>query len=131
VIKAELRRLGSLLLRCAEEAAVPAGGALAVDRDLFARRVTEQIAAHPRIRLIREEVTRLPAGPAVIATGPLTAPALAAEIAALVGEEHLVSTTPSRRWSRRITNNMDIAFRASRYGRARTPRGYNNSPMTR
>lgn len=132
VLKAELRRLGSLLLCCAEEAAVPAGGALAVDRDLFARRVTEQIAAHPRIRLIREEVTRLPAGPAVIATGPLTAPALAAEIAALVGEEHLYFYDAIAPMVEADTINMDIAFRASRYGRGEDAAGdYINCPMTR
>lgn len=132
VLKSELRRLGSLLLRCAEEAAVPAGGALAVDRNLFARRVTEQIAAHSRIRLIREEVTRIPSGPAVIATGPLTAPALAAEIAALVGEEHLYFYDAIAPMVEADTIDMSVAFRASRYGRGEDAAGdYINCPMTR
>lgn len=132
VLKAELRRLDSLLLRCAEGAAVPAGGALAVDRDLFARQVTEQIAAHPRIHLIREEVTRIPDGPTVIATGPLTAPALAAEIAALVGEEHLYFYDAIAPMVEADTINLDIAFRASRYGRGEDAAGdYINCPMTR
>ena len=84
LLKAELRLLGSLLLRCADEARVPGGAALAVDREAFARGVTALITAHPNIRVVREEVTALPA-PGVIATGPLTSDALAAVIAARLG----------------------------------------------
>ena len=132
MLKAELRRLGSLLMRCAEAAAVPAGGALAVDRELFAASVTEQIASHPRIRLIREEVTAIPDGLAILATGPLTAPALAAEIAALVGEEHLYFYDAIAPMVDAETINMDVAFRASRYGRGEDEAGdYINCPMTR
>ena len=68
LLKDELRKLGSLLMRCAAEAAVPAGGALAVDREVFAQAVTQRIASHPRIEIIRAEVTRIPREPAVIAT---------------------------------------------------------------
>ena len=70
VLKNELRRLNSLLVECAEETAIPAGAALAVDREAFARRVTEKIASHPNIELIREEVKEIPPTPAIIATGP-------------------------------------------------------------
>lgn len=132
VLKAELRRLGSLLMRCAEAAAVPAGGALAVDREVFAASVTEQIAAHPRIRLIREEVTSIPDGLVILATGPLTSPALSAEIAALVGEEHLYFYDAIAPMVDAETINMDVAFRASRYGRGEDEAGdYINCPMTR
>ena len=132
VLKAELRRLGSLLLRCAEAAAVPAGGALAVDREVFARSVTEHITAHPLIEVVREEVTVIPDGPTIIATGPLTAPSLAAEIAALVGEEHLYFYDAIAPMVDAETINMDVAFRASRYGRGEDEGGdYINCPMTR
>ena len=83
----EMRRAGSVILACADEARVPAGGALAVDRDDFSARVTARLSAHPRIRVERREVTALPGGPgpAIVATGPLTADALAAALAAVVG----------------------------------------------
>jgi methylenetetrahydrofolate--tRNA-(uracil-5-)-methyltransferase len=81
----ELRRLGSLVLAAADAERVPAGGALAVDRVRFARYVAERIAAEPRIELVREEVTRLPAPPAIVATGPLTSDAMARAIADLCG----------------------------------------------
>jgi len=132
VLKAELRRLGSLLLRCAEAAAVPAGGALAVDREMFARQVTGHITAHPRITLHREEVTAIPDGPAILATGPLTAPALAAAIAALVGEEHLYFYDAIAPMVDAETIDMAVAFRASRYGRGEAAEGdYINCPLTR
>src|SRR5512146_631134 len=72
VLKAELRRLNSVLLEIAEETALPAGAALAVDREFFAQKVTERICAHPNIELIREEVPEIPSAPVVIASGPLT-----------------------------------------------------------
>jgi methylenetetrahydrofolate--tRNA-(uracil-5-)-methyltransferase len=83
----EMRRAGSVILACADEARVPAGGALAVDREDFSARVTARLSAHPRIRVERREVTGLPGGPgpAIIATGPLTADSLAAALAAVVG----------------------------------------------
>jgi methylenetetrahydrofolate--tRNA-(uracil-5-)-methyltransferase len=88
LLKEEMRRLRSLILAVADEARVPAGSALAVDREIFARRVTERIEAHPRIRLTRREADRIPEGLAILATGPLTAEALAAEIATFVGAAH-------------------------------------------
>lgn len=132
VLKTELRRLGSLLLCCAEAAAVPAGGALAVDREVFAASVTERIAHHPRISLIREEVTAIPNGPVIMATGPLTSPALSNAIAALVGEEHLYFYDAIAPMVDAETINMGVAFRASRYGRGEDEAGdYINCPMTR
>jgi methylenetetrahydrofolate--tRNA-(uracil-5-)-methyltransferase len=90
LLKEELRRAGSLVMRCADATAVPAGGALAVDRELFSARMTEAIAGHPRIEVLPGEVTGLPeARPVIVATGPLTSDALAASIAAAIGAEHL------------------------------------------
>jgi hypothetical protein len=87
--KEEMRRLSSLIIQAADQSRVPAGSALAVDRDRFACEVTERIRAHPRIHLVREEVTEIPASPTIIATGPLTSDALAGAIAGLTGQEHL------------------------------------------
>ncbi|MCS6843628.1 MAG: methylenetetrahydrofolate--tRNA-(uracil(54)-C(5))-methyltransferase (FADH(2)-oxidizing) TrmFO [Caldilineales bacterium] len=89
LLKEEMRRLGSLILRCAEASALPAGGALAVDRVAFSQAVTEAIEGHPNITVRREEVLDIPSGPAIIATGPLTSPALADRIAGLTGQGYL------------------------------------------
>jgi methylenetetrahydrofolate--tRNA-(uracil-5-)-methyltransferase len=91
LLKQEMRRAGSVLLRLADECAVPAGHALAVDRAEFSRRIGEAIAREPRITVIREEVTRLEDfdGLTIVASGPLTSPALSSEIARLAGKEHL------------------------------------------
>src|SRR5215216_4438999 len=88
LLKNELRLLGSMLLECAESASLPAGGALAVDRELFARLVTERIENHANIQIIREEVKDIPEAPTIIASGPLTSPALSKSIATLSSEEH-------------------------------------------
>ena len=132
VLQNEIRRMGSLLIKLAEETAVPAGGALAVDRQLFARRVTEELQAHPRITIIREEVTGIPAGAAVIASGPLTSSSLADSIAVLSGEEHLYFFDAISPIVSRESINMDIAYRASRYDRGSQETGgdYINCPMT-
>ena len=89
LLKHEMRALGSLMIACATQATVPAGGALAVDRDVFARLVTEKIEQHPNIEIVREEVTQIPDGITIIASGPLTSPALAQDIARLSGSEYL------------------------------------------
>ena len=90
LLKQELRRLDSLLIRIADEVKVPAGHALAVDREQFARRVTETVAAEPRIELVREEVRNLPGdGITVVATGPLTSGALSGSIAEFAGAGQL------------------------------------------
>jgi len=103
LLKQEMRRAGSALLRLADESAVPAGHALAVDRVEFSRRIAEAIAAEPRIRVFREEVTRLDSSEdalTILATGPLTSDALSAEIARITGSAHLAfydSISPSSR----------------------------------
>jgi methylenetetrahydrofolate--tRNA-(uracil-5-)-methyltransferase len=130
LLKQELRRLGSLLLRCAEETAVPAGGALAVDRDLFAARITEQVESHPNINVIRQEVKDIPAGPAVIASGPLTSPALSHAIQELSGHEHLYFFDAIAPIVTMESIDFTIAFRGSRYGRGDQDDGdYINCPM--
>src|SRR5919205_245618 len=92
LLKEEMRRLGSIVMRAADEARVPAGAALAVDRDLFSSRVTEAVSAHALIEVVRQPVPRVPReadGPVVVATGPLTSDELSQDIAALVGAKHL------------------------------------------
>jgi len=132
LLKAELRRLGSLVLACADAARVPAGEALAVDREAFAARVTEAIERHPRIRLIRQEVTAIPDGPVVIASGPLTSPALAQAIAQLTGTAYLYFYDAMAPIVYLDSINLDIAFRASRYGRGHEEAGdYLNCPLSR
>lgn len=130
LLKAEIRRLDSLIMQAADEAAVPAGGALAVDREKFAEIVTRRIENHPLIELRREEVTRIPATPTIIATGPLTSDALAQEIAALSGKEYLYFYDAVSPIVEVDSINMDAAFRASRYGRGEQEEGdYINCPL--
>ena len=91
LLKEEMRRLGSLVMRAADQARVPAGAALAVDRERFSSVVTDAVGSHPLIEIVRGEVPRIPetAGPLIIATGPLTSDSLSADVAALVGGKHL------------------------------------------
>src|SRR5438093_13391261 len=93
LLKEEMRRLGSLIMRAADASRVPAGAALAVDRERFAEVVTSELGAHPLVTLVRGEETTIPASserePVIIATGPLTSDALSAELVALVGQDHL------------------------------------------
>ena len=132
VLKAELRRLESMLLACAHKTALPAGSALAVDREAFAQLVTTQISNHPNIQLIREEVTTLPDEPTIVASGPLTSPALSNAIAALSGQEHLYFFDAIAPIVSLETINMEVAFRASRYGHGEQVEGdYINCPMSR
>lgn len=131
LLKAELRRLGSLIIRCADENALPAGGALAVARDAFSRRVTEAILAHPLITVIREEVTDIPEGPTIIATGPLTAPALAERIAALAGQRYLYFYDALAPIVTLESIRMPPAWRQSRYDRDAGQGDYINCPLTR
>jgi methylenetetrahydrofolate--tRNA-(uracil-5-)-methyltransferase len=132
VLKNELRRLGSMLLECAEAAALPAGAALAVDRDLFAHLVTEKIQNHPNIDLIREEVTAIPDTPTIIASGPLTSERLSKSIALLSGEEQLYFFDAIAPIVAADSIDMQIAFRASRYDDGNHDEGdYINCPFTR
>ena len=93
LLKEEMRRLGSLVMRVADECRVPAGAALAVDRERFAQGITDALARHPRVTVVREEVTRIPGSterePVILATGPLTSDALSADLRQLVGQEYL------------------------------------------
>ena len=126
----EMTRLGSMIIEAARKTALPAGGALAVDRDAFAERVTSQIENHPRIRLERKEATDIPEGAVVIATGPLTSAALAEKIAALTGSEHLYFFDALCPIVSAESINMEVAFRQSRYDRGQTEEGdYINCPL--
>jgi methylenetetrahydrofolate--tRNA-(uracil-5-)-methyltransferase len=127
LLKAELRRLSSVILACADETAVPAGGALAVGREAFSRLVTERVAGHPRISVVRQEVRTFPDGVVVIATGPLTSDALADEIAALAGRDHLYFYDAMAPIVTYESIDQNKVFRASRYGRGKD---YINCPMT-
>ncbi len=131
LLKEEMKRLGSLVVACAEAAAVPAGGALAVDRVAFAAAITDRVTGHPNITLRRQEVTRLPNGPTIIASGPLTSDALAAEIVALTGQDRLAFFDAIAPIVEADSINMDVAFQASRYERGEQDEGdYLNCPMT-
>ncbi len=121
LLKEEMRRLGSLVMQAADETRVPAGAALAVDRDLFSSRVTEAIASHPLISIRRGEVTAIPSsadGPVIIATGPLTSDALSAEIAALVGSTHLYFYDAISPIVLSESIDRSKVFRGSRWGRS-------------
>ncbi len=132
LLKAELRGLGSLILACAAETAVPAGSSLAVDRDGFAQRVTERIHSHPRITIIPEEMPAIPDAPVIIASGPLTSSSLAGSIGRLSGQEYLYFYDAVSPIVHAETIDMTIAFRQSRYDRGEQEEGdYINCPMTR
>ncbi len=132
LLKEEMRRMGSLILAAADKARVPAGAALAVDRERFAEEVTRLIEAHPLIEVRREEVTRVPTErPTIIATGPLTSEALTEDIRRLTGEEYLYFYDAMAPIIEADSINMEICFRASRYGRGEQEEGdYINCPMT-
>ncbi len=120
LIKEEMRRLGSIVMRCADQARVPAGAALAVDRHVFSQAVTDALSGHPRIRISREEVTAVPGpewSPAIIATGPLTSDALSQSIQQMVGEEHLSFYDAISPIVLAESIDMSKVFRASRWGR--------------
>jgi methylenetetrahydrofolate--tRNA-(uracil-5-)-methyltransferase len=118
LLKEELRRAGSLLINIAHKTAVPAGAALAVDRERFAEEVTRRITSHPHIEVIREEVKALPSDePVVIATGPLTSPALIDEITRLTGAGQLYFYDAISPVVDAETINYEVVFRAARYGK--------------
>ncbi len=132
LLKAEMRRMGSLIIRAAEAAAVPAGGALAVGREAFADFVTEAIEGHPKIELVREELPRVPEGPAVLATGPLTSSSLAEDLARITGQEHLYFYDALAPIVTAESIDMSKAFRQSRYDRGEREAGdYINCPLDR
>ena len=130
LLKWELERLGSELLRIARECSVPAGGALAVDRELFSRAVTERVAADPLIELVREEVTTIPEGPCVIAAGPLCSDALFSAIAEVVGGERMSFFDAAAPIVDAESLDRSLVFEQSRYGEEGSG-DYLNCPMTR
>ncbi len=130
LLKEEMRAMGSLILQCADQARVPAGSALAVDRELFSALVTETVNSHQGIEVIREEVTILPENePVIIATGPLTSEKLFAELLRMSGEENLFfydAVAPSVTLE---SLDKEKVFKASRYGKGTDD--YYNCPMSR
>ncbi|MCW6536396.1 methylenetetrahydrofolate--tRNA-(uracil(54)-C(5))-methyltransferase (FADH(2)-oxidizing) TrmFO [Sphingomonas lycopersici] len=124
----EMRALGSLIMRAGDAHRVPAGSALAVDRDGFSAGVTEALAAHPNITIVRERVDALPEGPAIIATGPLTAPALAEAIGAETGKESLAFFDAIAPIVHRETIDMSIAWFQSRWDKG-DGKDYINCPL--
>ena len=129
LLKLEMAALGSLLVPCAQACRVPAGGALAVDREAFSRMVTEKIAAEPRITVRREELDDFPDGPVIVATGPLTADRLAARIAQLCGGSlHFYDAAAPIVTAASV--DLDAAFYASRYERGGES-DYLNCPMNK
>lgn len=130
LLKEELRRMGSQLLPCAEEASVPAGGALAVDRDKFSRLVGARIEREPNITLVRAEVTDIPAGRVVVAAGPLCSPALSARIQELVGSDALSFFDAVAPIVDASTLDRSVLFAQSRYDRDGTG-DYLNAPFSK
>jgi methylenetetrahydrofolate--tRNA-(uracil-5-)-methyltransferase len=129
LLKEELRRLGSTLIRIADSVRVPAGSALAVDRELFAARVTDVISTETRIQLVREEVSDIPAeGAVIVASGPLTSPSLSESIRRFCGSEHLYFYDAISPIVDADTIDKTRVYRASRYGRG--SEDYLNCPMT-
>jgi methylenetetrahydrofolate--tRNA-(uracil-5-)-methyltransferase len=131
LLKEELRCLGSLVVECADATAVPAGGALAVDREAFAQMVTARVESHPAITLHRREVTAIPRDLAVVvATGPLTSPVLADAIASMTGSDYLYFYDAMAPIVTAESIDMSVAFRASRYDRGGERGDYINCPMS-
>lgn len=130
LLKEELRRLDSLLIKCADETKVPAGQALAVDREKFSALVTKKIEENPNIEVIHEEVENINDDDiAIIATGPLTSDGLSAEIERLTGKEKLFFYDAAAPIVLRDSINMEKAFTADRYGKGESD--YINCPMTK
>ncbi|MCQ4087179.1 FADH(2)-oxidizing methylenetetrahydrofolate--tRNA-(uracil(54)-C(5))-methyltransferase TrmFO [Saccharibacillus sp. JS10] len=129
VLKEEMRRLDSLVIGKADASAVPAGGALAVDRDLFSGGITQALKEHPLVDVREEEVTEIPAdGITVIATGPLTSPALSAQIKSFMGEEYFYFYDAAAPIIEKDSIDMDKVYLASRYDKGEA--AYLNCPMT-
>lgn len=128
VIKEEMRKLDSVIIDAADKASVPAGGALAVDRHEFAGMVTENVRNHPLVEVINEEVTEIPEGITIIATGPLTSPALAEKVRKLTGEEYLYFYDAAAPIVEKDSIDMDKVYLKSRYDKGEA--AYLNCPMT-
>ncbi|MCX8001633.1 MAG: FADH(2)-oxidizing methylenetetrahydrofolate--tRNA-(uracil(54)-C(5))-methyltransferase TrmFO [Anoxybacillus mongoliensis] len=128
VLKEEMRRLDSVIMKAADSCSVPAGGALAVDRHEFAAKVTEMVANHPNVTVVREEVTTIPTGPTIIATGPLTSQPLSEQLQALTGEEYLYFYDAAAPIVEKESIDMEKVYIKSRYDKGEA--AYINCPMT-
>ncbi|MGG2095875.1 FADH(2)-oxidizing methylenetetrahydrofolate--tRNA-(uracil(54)-C(5))-methyltransferase TrmFO [Bacillus sp. S13(2024)] len=128
VIKEEMRRMDSVIIRAADECSVPAGGALAVDRHEFAAKVTEYVKNHPNVTVMNEEITEIPEGTTVIATGPLTSPALSAQLKELTGEDYFYFYDAAAPIVEKDSIDMEKVYLKSRYDKGEA--AYLNCPMT-
>ncbi|WP_137789676.1 FADH(2)-oxidizing methylenetetrahydrofolate--tRNA-(uracil(54)-C(5))-methyltransferase TrmFO [Bacillus sp. E(2018)] len=128
VLKEEMRKLNSVIISSADDCAVPAGGALAVDRHEFASLVTERVKNHPNVEVITEEVTEIPDGPTIIATGPLTSDNLSKSLNSLTGEEYLYFYDAAAPIIEVDSIDMDKVYLKSRYDKGEA--AYLNCPMT-
>ena len=129
LLKEEMRRLDSLIMRAADENRVPAGGALAVDREGFARSITRALEEHPNIEILREEATEIPEGTVVVATGPLSSDAIAERIAELCPDSDLHFYDAVAPIVTLESVDMESAYFASRYDKGTAD--YVNCPMTK
>jgi methylenetetrahydrofolate--tRNA-(uracil-5-)-methyltransferase len=127
ILKEEMRKLTSLIMKSADLHAVPAGGALAVDREAFSQTITRTLSEHPLIEVVKEEVTKLPRGITVVATGPLTSPDLSSELQALTGEEYLYFYDAAAPIVEKDSIDMEKVFLQSRYDKGEA--AYLNCPM--
>lgn len=128
LLKEEMRRLGSIVMESALNNSVEAGGALAVDRELFSKYITDKIKGHPNIKIINEEVIKIPSGPTIIATGPLTSDEFSKAIAEFVGKDYLYFFDAVAPIVTSESINKDIAYLKSRYDKGEP--SYYNCPMT-
>ncbi|MCY7850645.1 FADH(2)-oxidizing methylenetetrahydrofolate--tRNA-(uracil(54)-C(5))-methyltransferase TrmFO [Bacillus haynesii] len=128
VLKEEMRVLDSAIIAAADKCSVPAGGALAVDRHEFAANVTEKVKNHPNVTVLNEEVTEIPEGPTIIATGPLTSEALSAKLRELTGEDYLYFYDAAAPIVEKDSLDMDKVYLKSRYDKGEA--AYLNCPMT-
>ncbi|MRG27111.1 MULTISPECIES: FADH(2)-oxidizing methylenetetrahydrofolate--tRNA-(uracil(54)-C(5))-methyltransferase TrmFO [Laceyella] len=128
ILKEEMRRLDSLIMRAADKHAVPAGGALAVDREGFSQEITDTLHNHPLVEVVNEELETIPDGPVVIATGPLTSASLSARLKELTGEEYLYFYDAAAPIVEKESIDMEKVFVASRYDKGEA--AYLNCPMT-
>ncbi|WP_026674293.1 FADH(2)-oxidizing methylenetetrahydrofolate--tRNA-(uracil(54)-C(5))-methyltransferase TrmFO [Alkalihalobacterium bogoriense] len=128
VLKEEMRLLDSVIIKAADDCSVPAGGALAVDRHEFANAVTERVRNHPNVTVVTEEIEKIPEGPTVIATGPLTSPALSEQLQHLTGEEYLYFYDAAAPIIETDSIDMEKVYLKSRYDKGEA--AYLNCPMT-
>ncbi|KOS26384.1 tRNA (uracil-5-)-methyltransferase [Bacillus anthracis] len=128
VIKEEMRLMDSVIIRAADECSVPAGGALAVDRHEFAAKVTEYVKNHPNVTVMNEEITEIPEGPTIIATGPLTSPDLSAQLKELTGEDYFYFYDAAAPIVEKDSIDMNKVYLKSRYDKGEA--AYLNCPMT-